>query len=76
LGDGTGHNVDLLPVNLNASSFRAADGAPAAFATGVVADTQIPCLSVAFQIEHHRMYRHRSTDSHDLRLLSAGEVVQ
>jgi lincosamide nucleotidyltransferase A/C/D/E len=76
LGDGTGHNVDLLPVNLNASPFRAAKGAPAAFATGLVADAQIPCLSVAFQIEHHWMYRDRSTDRHDLRLLTAGAVVQ
>jgi lincosamide nucleotidyltransferase A/C/D/E len=76
LGDGTGHNVDLLPVNINASPFRAAKGAPAAFATGVVADAQMPCLSVAFQLEHHRMYRQRSTDRHDLRLLAAGAVVQ
>jgi lincosamide nucleotidyltransferase A/C/D/E len=76
LGDGTGHNVDLLPVDLNALPFHAAEGAPPPFTTGIVADARIPCLSAAFQIEHHRMYRQRSTDRHDLSVLTAGDVVQ
>jgi lincosamide nucleotidyltransferase A/C/D/E len=74
LADGAGHNVDLLPVNLSAPPFRA--GAPAAFGTGVVADAQVPCLSTAVQIEHHRRYRHRSTDRHDLRLLNSDGAVE
>jgi hypothetical protein len=56
--------------------FRVAEGTPAAFTTGIVANARIPCLSAALQIEHHRMYRHRSTDRHDLRLLTARGVVQ
>jgi lincosamide nucleotidyltransferase A/C/D/E len=75
LGDGAGHNVDFLPVDLRAPPFRAAQGAPTSFSTGIVGDARIPCLSPALQIEHHKKYRHRSTDRHDLRLLNADDTV-
>lgn len=71
LADRAGHSVDVLPVDLDTSPFRATGGAPAAFSTGVIAGGEVPCLSAALQVDHHRNYRHRSTDRHDLRLLDA-----
>jgi lincosamide nucleotidyltransferase A/C/D/E len=71
LADRAGHSVDLLPVDLDRSPFRATGDAPAAFTTGVIAGEAVPCLSAALQFEHHRNHRHRSTDRHDLRLLDA-----
>lgn len=69
LADCAGHSVDLLPVDLDASPFRATEGESAAFSTGIVAGEQVPCLSTAMQVEHHRPYKWRSTDRHDMRLL-------
>ena len=71
LADCAGHSVDLLPVDLDASPFRAADGEPAAFATGIVADEELRCVSAALQVQHHRNFQQRSTDRHDMRLLDA-----
>lgn len=71
LADRAGHSVDVLPVDLDTSPFRATGGAPAAFSTGVIAGGEVPCLSAALQVDRHRNYRHRSKDRHDLRLLDA-----
>jgi lincosamide nucleotidyltransferase A/C/D/E len=71
LADSAGHSVDLLPVDLDVAPFRAAEGEPAAFGIGVIAGEQVPCVSAALQVQHHRHYQQRSTDRHDMNLLDA-----
>jgi lincosamide nucleotidyltransferase A/C/D/E len=85
LVDSRGKKVDLLPVDFASNklpgefkeSFRAgSETVRDAFVTGVIAGSEVPCLSAELQLAVHQRYEQQSRDHHDVALLSRDARVE